>query len=398
MSLVATSPRAVVIGAGAAGLGTAAALRRRGVTSTVLDSSDAVGSSWRHRYDGLRLNTPGWMSGMPGHPASVRRYGEFPSRDDWVRYLEDYTAAEQLHVELGIKVSRIDRDGPRWRVATSAGTTYASAVVVATGTDQVPRFPDWPGARTFTGQLLHSADFRSASSYAGRDVLVVGANVSGVEIATLLTRAGAGRVRIAVRTPPILITRKRFGVSVNITGLLLEPLPARWVDELTWLLWRTRFGDLAPYGLPRPPRGLATSLRERRMSPAYDDGFVAALKAGAIEVVAAVTDMAGPDVVLADGSRIRPEVVVAATGYRRALDGLVGHLGVLDSDGYPLVTGAGQHPAAPGLYFNGFRGNLSGMLRLMRLDARVIARAVAGYTPAVAVGVADEVEAREAKE
>jgi hypothetical protein len=30
------------------------------------------------------------MSTMPGYRASHRRYGEYPARDDWVRYLEDY--------------------------------------------------------------------------------------------------------------------------------------------------------------------------------------------------------------------------------------------------------------------------------------------------------------------
>jgi putative flavoprotein involved in K+ transport len=46
----------VVIGAGPAGLAAAAELRRRGVPAVVLDRADAIGSSWRGRYDRLRLN------------------------------------------------------------------------------------------------------------------------------------------------------------------------------------------------------------------------------------------------------------------------------------------------------------------------------------------------------
>jgi hypothetical protein len=52
-------------------------------------------------------------------------------------------------------------------------------------------------------------------------------------------------------------------------------------------------------------------------------------------------------------------------------------LDVLDERGTPLVHGRRQHPAAPGLFFTGFRTELSGQLRLMRFDARAIARAVA---------------------
>ena len=116
-------------------------------------------------------------------------------------------------------------------------------------------------------------------------------------------------------------------------------------------------------------------MRRRRQAAVFDDGFVAAVKAGRIEIVAAVEDFDGPDVLLADGARIQPEAVIAATGYRRGLEDLVGHLGVLDDDGIPLLSGGSEHPAARGLFFNGYRAELSGQLRLMRPDARAIARA-----------------------
>jgi hypothetical protein len=74
----------------------------------------------------------------------------------------------------------------------------------------------------------------------------------------------------------------------------------------------------------------------------------------------------------------QPDAVIAATGYRRGLEPLVGHLGVLDEKGKPLVNGGHQHPSAPRLFFTGFRSDLSGQLRLMRFDARAIARTARG--------------------
>ena len=56
----------VVIGAGPAGLASAAELRRRGVPAVVLERADAVAASWRGRYDRLRLNTSRWFSKLPG--------------------------------------------------------------------------------------------------------------------------------------------------------------------------------------------------------------------------------------------------------------------------------------------------------------------------------------------
>jgi putative flavoprotein involved in K+ transport len=135
-------------------------------------------------------------------------------------------------------------------------------------------------------------------------------------------------------------------------------------------------GSLSQYGLPRPRVGTATALAERHQSPLFDDGFVDSVKARRIEIVAAVEGFDGDDALLADGSRIQPDVVIAATGYRRGLEPLVGHLGALDGNGTPLVTGGRQHPSAPGLFFTGYRTELSGQMRLMRFDARSIARAL----------------------
>ena len=64
----------------------------------------------------------------------------------------------------------------------------------------------------------------------------------------------------------------------------------------------------------------------------------------------------GREIVLADGTRITPDAVICATGYRSGLEPIVGHLGVLRPDGLPIRHGgAPEHPAAPRLFFSGFQ-------------------------------------------
>ncbi|MDT5289998.1 MAG: putative flavoprotein involved in transport, partial [Mycobacterium sp.] len=82
----------------------------------VLERSDGVGASWRARYDGLRLNTPAWMSTMPGYRASHRRYGEYPARDEWVRYLQDYVDHHRIDVRFGTPVHKVNASHGGWRV------------------------------------------------------------------------------------------------------------------------------------------------------------------------------------------------------------------------------------------------------------------------------------------
>lgn len=114
------------------------------------------------------------------------------------------------------------------------------------------------------------------------------------------------------------------------------------------------------------------------MIPTIDPGgFVPAVKRGRIEVVPGVSAFEGRDVVLDGDERIAVDAVVAATGYRKDLEPLVGHLGVLDAEGDPLAAGPRTVPAAPGLYFIGFTNVLAGNLRQIRLDAKAIAAAAA---------------------
>ena len=250
--------------------------------------------------------------------------------------------------------------------------------MVATGYDGVPRMPAWPGRDGFTGELLHASSFRNADPYDGKDVLVVGAGNTGTEIATRLADGPAARVRVSVRTPVNIMPPTFLGVPATVLARMSEGAPAWVVDQGGFLMQRLAWGDLSPYGMPRSPYGIATELRVRGLGATLDRGFVAALKAGRLELVSAVEGFDGADVVLDGGERIQPQVVMAATGYRHGLEPLVGHLGVLLPSGKPAVRTGRAHPGAPGLYFNGYWLPLSGQLPAMRRTSARIARAIAG--------------------
>ncbi|MFF4320361.1 flavin-containing monooxygenase [Streptomyces sp. NPDC001568] len=373
-----TQPRPVyVIGAGPGGLAVAAALRARGVRAVVVEKSDAVGASWRGHYERLRLHTTRRLSALPGL-AVPRRFGRWVARADVVRYLEKYAEFHELELVTGVEVNRIERaaDGDGWTLHASGGRLLAArAVVVATGFNHTPALPDWPGVDSYTGELLHAAAYREPKPYAGRDVLVVGIGNTGAEIAVDLADGGASRVRLAVRTAPHILRRSTAGWPAQRTGILVRRLPVRLVDRLGALVTRLSVPDLSAYGLPRPTTGLYSRVREGAI-PVQDVGLIDAVRGGRVEPVAAVASFDGAEVVLADGSRITPDAVVAATGYRRALEDLVGHLDVLDGRGRPLVRGGRSPQSAPGLYFTGYTNPISGMLRELALDAEKIAKAL----------------------
>jgi cation diffusion facilitator CzcD-associated flavoprotein CzcO len=376
-------PDVVVIGAGPGGLATAAELGRRGLSAVVVDKADAVGSAWRQHYERLHLHTIRWNSHLPGLKIP-RSYGRWVARADVVRYLESYATHHRLNVALGVQADRIERDGAgaghdgEWVVRSPQGDRRASTVVVATGYNHTPDIPPWPGLDTFAGEVRHSTAYRNAAPYAGRDVLVVGTGNTGAEIAVDLVEGGAARVRLAVRTVPTFV-RREVGPMLDNSGAgrVLRRLPVKLVDRIIATTSRLRTPDLAAHGLPRPGPGVYTRLLADGTVPIIDVGLIKFIQSGQVEAVAAVSGFDDGLVRLSDGTAIAPDAVIAATGFKQGLDELVGHLGLLDDRGRPIVRGAQTHPHGPDLYFTGYTNPISGMFHELNRDARRIAQAVA---------------------
>ena len=240
---------ALVVGAGPAGLAVAACLRRKGVDVLVVDRGNAVGDSWRARYDRLHLHTPRVQSALPGLPIP-RRFGQWVAKDDVATYLQLYADHHGIRPRFGVQVHRLERDGDLWKAETDGAPLQARQVVLACGYNREPVLPSWPGQESFPGTVLHASAYTSPEPFRAAHVLVVGAGNTGAEIAADLAEAGAASVRLAVRTPPNVIPRTVGPIPTTLLGITLDYSPAWLTDPLNRLLQRRFIGDLKQYGLP----------------------------------------------------------------------------------------------------------------------------------------------------
>jgi putative flavoprotein involved in K+ transport len=367
----------VIVGAGAAGLSAAAALKKKGIDDVVVLEKDAqIGGTWARRYDRLHLHTVRGFSGL-AHFRIPRRYPAYLSRDQFVAYLREYADHFGLQVMSGCDVSRIasEGDGSHWTTTTADGATWRSrAVVVATGQYRVPVTPNWPGADVFRGELLHSVNYRRPSPYAGKRVLVVGAGNSGAEIATDVAENGAAFTALSIRTPPAIVPRDPFGLPVQRTGIMLSFLPSFVADRFARLTARIVLGDLTRHNIPAAGWGPFSAKRV----PLIDVGFVNAVKHELVRIRPALERLTESEAVFADGSSEPFDVVIAATGFATGLENLLGRNGVLNGAGEP-IEGAGAPTTRRGLYFIGFFHSLRGHLFEANMASKRLARNVSSY-------------------
>ena len=365
----------IIIGAGPAGLAVGAVLRRANVPFVILERAERVGESWHRHYDRLHLHTPKSHSALPYRPYPST-YPRYPSRQQFVEYLNDYARTFEIEPEFGREMLRVARNADgAWEVNTNAGNYRGRRVVIATGYNRVPNLPRWPGQESFRGRIIHSSEYTNAKAFRDSRVLVVGFGNSGAEIALDLAEHGV-RCAIAVRGKVNVIPRELLGIPIVVFSLALRPLPTRVADRLTTLSRRLAIGDLSALGLTKRDDGPLTEVAEARQIPMIDVGTLARIRSGDIAVRKGVESFDGDEVRFADGTRERFDAVVLATGFTTGLAAMLpDHASLLDTHGRPRASG--REAAVTGLYFCGYDLSSTGMLRQIGIEASAIGRDIA---------------------
>ena len=330
----------LIVGAGQAGLALGWHLRGQDLDFALVDAGPRIGDVWRSRWDSLHLFTPAEYDSLPGMPFPAPA-GTYPGKEQVAAYLEHYARTFDLPVHLQSRVTRLRRRDGYFVAETPRGEFRARRVVVATGPFQAPRVPSWSTGLSRAVAQLHSSGYRRPDDGADGSVLVVGGGNSGVQIAEDLAAAGR-RVTLAIGTRPRMVPQRPLGKDVF------------WWFGLVRLIDRPADSLLARRMRSSREQVLGTSWRRLRQQ--------------GIAVRPRATEAAGSAVTFADGSQLRVDGVVWATGYRPDYSWLDLPGAVVDGT---VLHNRGVSPVS-GLYFLGLpwlhtRG--SALLGFVRQDA-----------------------------
>ncbi|SDC40568.1 flavin-containing monooxygenase [Niabella drilacis] len=379
-----------IIGAGISGLAAAKAFKERGYKVTVFEKAAAIGGVWDRNRFYINVTTQTTKNEyaysdfpMPEH------YHEWPTGDQMNQYLLDYAAHFDLNAFIQCDTTVLDMhyEEEAWHMVTrdkrsgNMGSHIFDFVVVCTGTFHEKFVPEFPGTDDYLaagGAILHSSDITDSKLLQGKDVAVVGFAKSATDIATQAADTGAS-CTLLYRKAQWKVPRF-FANKINLKYLLFSRfseaffVPYRKTGfqkilhsigrPLVWAQWRAvelllkkqfqlkkcgmipehRIEEQISCSLGIAPEGFYEKVRSRRINAIHS------------EIECFTTD----GIVLKNGARIQPDLVVMGTGYRQSLPFLNEKYLQLISDerGQFRLHRNIVNPRLPGLGFVGFNSSL----------------------------------------
>lgn len=284
---------------------------------------------------------------------------------------------------------------------------------MATGLTGPANIPDLDGLSDFTGTFMHSERYVGGQEWKGKRALVIGAGTSGHDICqdlwengadvTMLQRSSTNVIRCDTFhegyfpdhiKPGADVERADMAAALVPIGVLLERGVLRDITSTAAQKDKELLSGLEAVGfrLHDGPTGsgLLETLFAGRDSFYLDVGASELIAEGQIHLKQGTTisRMTDRRVEFADGTFIEVDLVVAATGYRSALDGARPVLGAEVADRISSVwrwgpdkeiTGAYKRVEQDGLWF--MTGNIANSRFYSKVLALEIAAIEFGLAP-----------------
>jgi cation diffusion facilitator CzcD-associated flavoprotein CzcO len=358
-----------IIGAGPYGLSIAAHLKAHKIDFRIFGSPM---HTWMTQMPkGMRLKSEGFASSLydPTSSFTLRHYCQernVPYADVGRPVpLETFTAyglefQKRLVPELENKiVTSVERATGGFRIGLQDGEVFsANRVVVAVG---ICHFGYVPSVLATLPEefVTHSSGHSDVGHFKGREIAVVGAGASALDLAALLHEAGAS-VQLIARRPAIRFHDPPSKTPPTLSTRLRRPMTGIGPG------WKLFFCANAPWAFHRLPEGYRVESVKKILGPA-PGWFIKEQVVGkmpfhlATSIEKASVENGQVHLELTNGNNTRKSIVadhlIAATGYRVNLERLKFLNSELQADirtveHAPLLS-SNFESSVPGLYFVG---------------------------------------------
>ncbi|MCW7984825.1 cyclohexanone monooxygenase [Streptomyces platensis subsp. clarensis] len=270
---------AVIVGAGFSGLYQLYRLRALGLRTRVLEACDDIGGTWyRNRYPGARCDVESTAYSFSFSPELDQEWEwseRYATQPELLRYLHHVADRFDLRKDITLRTrvtgAVYDEGGHTWQVTTDTGETVTTRfVVLATGCMSAVKEPDIPGAGTFAGRALRTADWPHEDvDLTGRRVAVIGTGCSGIQVIPLLAEQAA-ELTVFQRTPVYALPARNRPLSAAETAELKARYP-----EFRAAQRRSKGGTLF-----EPPTRSALEVDEAERRAAYEEGWDSGVLSG----------------------------------------------------------------------------------------------------------------------
>ena len=332
-----------VVGAGPHGLSALKNLLELGLDADGFERDTDLGGNWNFHaensrvYESTHLISTKPFTQFPDFPMPDA-YPDYPSHWQVHRYFRSYAEHFGLLDHLAFNsevVSVTPVAGERWDVTVrdrESGvetTRQYAGVVIANGHNWWPKIPQYPGQDTFTGEIKHSADYKSADVVRGKRVLVVGAGNTGCDVA-VESAQNAKETFHSTRRGYYYNPKYAFGRPSDQTAdlLLALRLPLALRRVMFKSVLRLTVGDFEKFGLRKPDHEFFET------HPIVNQQLVYYVGHGEIQPKPDIDRFDGSTVYFEDGTSAEIDVIVFCTGY-------LAHFPFLD-DSY--LNPEGDHP------------------------------------------------------
>jgi putative flavoprotein involved in K+ transport len=370
-------PYCLIIGGGQGGIALGARLRRLDVPTLIIDKHERPGDAWRKRYKSLHLHDPVWYDHLPYIPFPDH-WPVFSPKDKIADWLEMYTKVMELNYWSSTICHHAEYDEAtqRWTVTVErAGEPVVlkpKQLVLATGGAlSAPLIPAIPGAETFAGVQQHSSQFISGEAWAGKRCIVLGSCTSAHDICADLWEHGADVTMIQRSSTTVIrsetLMRLGFGqlyseeaLQAGITTERADLLDAATPFALRHLGGQAQtrqikecdaefYQRLAAAGFKldfgEDESGLGMKAVRNGGGFYIDVGASELIITGAIKLRSGVSiaRIHEQSVVLTDGSELPADLIVFATGFGAANQGLAKLISQEVADRVGKVWGLGSN-------------------------------------------------------